>query len=194
MQIIIQLFLYLFFNYIYDMKHLTILLLILIIALSSCGSKKKIVEKEKVKIETSTAISQTEIKETKKDSSGTKTETKVSITDESTIELTQADPNKEITLIDENGKETKIKGANAVISKRKEMAKVESKDSVVLISNEVAQTDLKIETETKQESQTLKKDLAVKRGFPWWIIIIVGVVYLVVSYFRKTLNPLGWLR
>ena len=174
------------------MKPQTLILLILIIAFSSCGSKKKLIEKEKIKIETSTAISQTEIKETKKDSSGTKTETKVSITDESTIDLTQADPNKEITLIDSEGRQTKIKGANAVISKRVEKVEVESKDSVSLISNETIQTDLKIETETKQESQTLKKDLAVKRGFPWWIIIIVGVAYLVVSYFRKTLNPLGW--
>jgi hypothetical protein len=164
-----------------------------VVFLCSCGSKKKLVEKEKVRIETSTSISQTDINETKKDSTGTKTETKVSITDESTIELTQADPNKEITLIDSQGRETKIKGANAVISKRKEVAKVEMKDSVSLISNEVAQTDLKIETNTKKESQTVKKDLAVKRGFPWWIIIIVGVVYLVVSYFRKTLNPLGWV-
>src|SRR5690606_29920142 len=162
-----------------------------VIFLCSCGSKKKLVEKEKIKIETSQTISQEVKTETKKDSSAIKTETKVSITDESTIELTQADPNKEITLIDENGKETKIKGANAVISKRVEKVEVESKDSVSLISNETIQTDLKIETETKQESQTLKKDLAIKRGFPWWIIIIVGVVYLVVSYFRKTLNPLG---
>lgn len=171
----------------------TLLFIILIIALSSCGSKKKLVEKEKVNIEQSTSISQEVKTEIKKDSSGTKTETKVSITDESTIELTQADPNKEITLIDSEGKQTKIKGANAVISKRKETAKVETKDSVSLISNEVVETDLNIETKTKQESQALKKDLAVKRGFPWWILILIGVVYLVVSYFRKTLNPLGWL-
>src|SRR5690606_4052490 len=111
------------------MKLQTIIPYILaVIFLCSCGSKKKLVEKEKVKTEQTSSLHESTIKETKKDSSGTKTETKVSITDESTIELTQADPNKEITLIDENGKETKIKGANAVISKRKEMAKVESKD------------------------------------------------------------------
>src|SRR5690606_27484921 len=162
------------------MKHLTILLIIL--SFISCGSKKKLVEKEKIKIETSTAISLTEIKDTKKDSYGTKTETKVSITDESTIELTQADPNKEIKQLDSEGRQTKIKGANAVISKRVEKVEVENKDSVSLISNETSQTDLKIETETKQESQTLKKDLAVKRGFPWWIIIIVVVIYIGVSY------------
>src|SRR5690606_41214600 len=114
----------------------TIPYILAVIFLCSCGSKKKLVEKEKVKIETSTAISQTEIKATKKDSSGTKTETKGSITDESTIELTQADPDKEITLIDSEGRQTKIKGANAVIWKRKEMVKEESKDSVVLIDNE----------------------------------------------------------
>ena len=174
------------------MKLQNIILIILIISFSSCGSKKKLVEKEKVKIETSTAISQTEIKESKKDSSGTKTETKVSITDQNTIELTQADPDKEITLIDSEGRQTKIKGANAVISKRKEVAKVEMKDSVSLVVNEINETDLKIETETKQESQTLKKDLAVKRGFPWWILIIIAVVYLAVSYFKKTLNPVSW--
>lgn len=172
------------------MKNLTILLLILICF--SCGSKKKIVEKEKVKIEETSNISLNEINETKKDSTGTKTETKVSITDESTIELIQADPNKEITLTDANGKQTKIKGANAVLSKRKEKVKVETKDSVSLISNEVVQTDLKIETESKQESQNIKKDLAVKRGFPWWILIIVGVVYIGVSIWRKSVNPLGW--
>lgn len=171
----------------------TLLFIILIIALSSCGSKKKLVEKEKVNIEQSTSISQEVKTEIKKDSSGTRTETKVSITDESTIELVQADPNKEITLIDSEGKQTKIKGANAVISKRKETAKVENKDSVSLISNEIIETDLNIETETDITKENHNLNLDVNRGFPWWILILIGVVYLVVSYFRKTLNPLGWL-
>lgn len=175
------------------MKLQTILLLILLIYFSSCGSKKKLVEKGKVKTEQTSSLQESTIKESKKDSSGTKTETKVSITDESTIELTQADPNKEITLIDSEGKETKIKGANAVISKRKEKVEVESKDSVQLLVNESLESLVKIETELKQESQTLKKDLAIERGFPWWILIIIVVLYGVVSYF-KGFNPINWLK
>ena len=175
------------------MKPQTIFLIIFSLFFISCGSKKKIVEKEKIKIEQIASIDKSETIETKKDSIAIKAETKVSITDESTIQLTQADPNKEIILIDSQGRQTKIKGANAVISKRVEKVKVETKDSVNLKVNESLESLVRIKTKTNKESQTLKKDLAVKRGFPWWILILIGVVYLVVSYFRKTLNPLGWI-
>lgn len=175
------------------MKPQRLILIILLITFSSCGSKKKIVEKERVKIEQTTAIQETTSKEVKKDSTGTKTETKVSITDESTIELTQADSDKEIMLIDSEGRKTRIKGANAVISKRNETAKVERKDTASISLEETVNSDIKIDSSIKQESQTIKKDLAVKRGFPWWILIFIGIVYLAISYFRKTLNPLGWL-
>ena len=143
-----------------------------------------------------TKVSQTETKETKNDSNSTKEQTRFSVSEDNVVQLTQADPNKEITLIDSRGRETKIKGANAIISTRKEEKKEDVKETVVLNKVENEKKDIKAEQSKKENIQTNKRnsDAEIKRGFPWWILILIGVVYLIVSYFRKTLNPLGWLK
>ena len=174
----------------------TFIIVILAGVFMSCGSKKKIVEKESVKIEKAEVTEVVEKTETVavKDSTTAQKSESHTITENSDVTLTQADPNKEIILTDSKGNITKIKGANAIISTRK--ADIKTKDTISIKLSETVKftTDLVIKKESKEsiEKDKTSKDLIVKRGFPWWILIVLGVLYGGVSYFKKTINPISW--
>lgn len=178
------------------MKHLTILLIILL-SFSSCGSRKKnkaskvrieqVAKRDMKNIILRNNTKSMEVKEVEKETH--------SITENNDVELIQADPNKEIILIQPNGDTTKIKGANAFISSRKQIKKEKEKklDSISFLDKSLMELSQKVESESNIKAVDESLSVDVKRGFPWWILILIGVVYLVVSYFRKTLNPLGWV-
>jgi hypothetical protein len=127
-------------------------------------------------------------------STAAKTETH-SITENSDVSLTQADPDKEITLIDPQGRVTKIKGANAVISSRKETMTKKDTFGQSLSKIELSKSAKKSETNLKERATSKNKSVSKeKKGkFHWWWIVIALVLYLAISYLRKTLNPLGWI-
>jgi hypothetical protein len=56
-------------------------------------------------------------------------------------------------------------------------------------SEKKTETDLKEKTISKNKSVSKEK----QGKFPWWWIVIALVLYLAISYLRKTLNPLGWI-
>jgi hypothetical protein len=169
----------------------------LVLLATSCGGKKKAVQVSEVsteiaKVERVNEITENHFVELNKMVAKTETH---SITENSDVSLTQADPDKEITLIDPQGRVTKIKGANAVISSLKESVskidtfgqKISNIDKSKTTKN--SETDLKEKTTSKNKSVSKEK----QGKFHWWWIVIALVLYLAISYFRKTLNPLKWI-
>jgi hypothetical protein len=174
-----------------------LLMVWLVLLATSCGGKKKLVQKSEFSTEIAKVERVNELEENSvvKDYLTTQKTKTHSITENSDVSLTQADPDKEITLIAPDGSVTKIKGANAVISSRKESVskidtfgqKMSKIDKSKTAKN--SETDLKEKTTSKNKSVSKEK----QGKFPWWWIVIALVLYLAISYFRKTLNPLGWI-
>lgn len=172
------------------------IIIVLTLTLGGCGSKKKTVQSSEYSAEIAKVerVKETKEAETKKE---IKTESKSeshSITENSDVTLTQGDPDKEIILTDSQGRVTKIKGANAVISTRKET--VRKKDTLYSEIKESAKEKTVTEKESDTAIEIKGKDKIINKQkdgrFPWWILILAAVLYLAVSYFRKTLNPIGW--
>lgn len=114
----------------------------------------------------------------------------------SDVSLTQADPDKEITLIDPQGRVTKIKGANAVISNRKETVTKKDTFRQKMSKNKLTKNIKKTQTDLKERAISKNKSISKeKQGkFPWWWIVIALVLYLAISLLRKSFNPLGWIK
>jgi hypothetical protein len=174
-----------------------LLMVWLVMWATSCGGKKKLVQSseystEIAKVERVNEITENHIVEF--NNMVVKTETH-SITENSDVTLTQADPDKEITLIAPDGSVTKIKGANAVISSRKETITKKDTFGQILSKIELSKSEKKTETDLKEKTISKNKSVSKeKQGkFPWWWIVIALVLYLAISYLRKTLNPLGWI-
>lgn len=174
-----------------------IILLLLVALLASCGSKKKTTQKSKTSTEINEALKVNELTEkgVVKESLTTQNSELHQLTFNSDVRLTQADPDKEITLTDPDGRVTIIKGANALISHRRE--ETHSKDSIVQKtmnkSIEVSTKAIESNTTTKAESKERNTDVVIERGFPWWLLILVIVIYSAISIWRKTLNPVKWV-
>ncbi|WP_417832767.1 hypothetical protein [Terasakiella sp.] len=173
--------------------------LLFAMAVSGCGSKKKLVEIEKVKVETSSeetveAISQNDIKTTQETLGKTETETE---TENETFSGEVANTSKvaTVTVEKKDGKTVRtyynFKTVNQGESKTKETVKDTFGQN--LSKTDLSKIDISIEakSEERKATRSVSKDLEVKRGFPWWILILVLVVYGVVSYFRG-MNPLKW--
>jgi cytoskeletal protein RodZ len=174
-----------------------LLMVWLVMWATSCGGKKKLVQKSEFSTEIAKVERVNELaeKNVKTNISTTqKTETH-SITENSDVTLTQADPEKEITLIAPDGSVTKIKGANAVISSRKET--ITKKDTFGQILSNIDKSKTTKNSETDLKEKTTRKNKSVskeKQGkFPWWWIVIALVIYLAISIFRKSFNPFGWV-
>lgn len=176
------------------------LLCLVVFITVSCGSRKKTVDKTEEATELvitdkeEKKIDKTE--ETKKETNAKKEVTKETETQDFNVEI--EDPSKGFELEKET-KDGKItwRGTNIKnLSNKKETSKEESKDSSVTKE----ETKSKTKEASKKDNSTAAKakhkasntGLEVERGFPWWILIVVGITYGVISYFRG-LNPLKWL-
>ena len=172
------------------------LLVWLVLWATSCGGKKKLTQKSQFSTEIAKVerVSELTEKATVKESlTVQKTETH-SITENSDVTLTQADPDKEIILTDPQGRVTKIKGANALISIRKKT--VRKKDT---FGQKMSKTDLtknvkQTETDSKEKTTAIEKNVSKEKEgkFPWWWLILIAIFYLGFSLWRKSVNPLRW--
>lgn len=175
-----------------------LLMVWLVLLAMGCGGKKKLVQKsefstEVAKVERVNELTENNVKTDISTSSKTETH---SITENSDVSLTQADPDKEITLIDPQGRVTKIKGANAVISNRKETVTKKDTFRQKMSKNKLTKNIKKTQTDLKERAISKNKSISKeKQGkFPWWWIVIALVLYLAISLLRKSFNPLGWIK
>ena len=172
------------------MKKITIILLAFILA--GCGSKKKTVNREKEETEISKVVERvgTVFEEKKVDSTVVKEENILVISEEKNIEFI-ADSSGVVTIefekTDKGYKKT-IKGIKeAKISDRTTETEKVSKDSLnVVKTNSKDSVNIEKEnTASKTDKDTRTMNLDVRRGFHWWILIVVVTVFLVWKFRNK---------
>jgi len=177
------------------MKTKQIILIVLtaiLFSFTGCKAKKKTTEREKVKeeivteVKTKDVVSVTE----KLDSTATgKTENfKVEVDEE--IELTQADPDKVITIEDQDGNKLTITGADAKIKKTEKQETAIDTFSATISKRKdtVQETTTESATEINRERKSRKSDVDIKSflGY-WWILLIILVVgYLLYRWYKTT--------
>ena len=188
------------FNRFIDFCILCIVLFVLAIFLSSCGAKKKTVEKTQYSTEIATVERVNELTETetKTDISISKTSKETNTSKDENFEGEIADPTKPalVTTEEKDGKKIKTytNFKNVKTGDQTSESEINKTLGQNLSRQDLSKTDLtkKAQTDNKASGKTTDKDLKVERGFPWHWIIIVLFLYAVISYFRKTLNPLNW--
>jgi len=133
----------------------------LLFLLCSCGSRKSTVQKETVKEQTE----QTATTETKTDTNET-----VKVIDTSTVDEIEFIPIDNTQPIIYNGK--KVYNAKIRHSKRKNDITTETVKKVAQIKRKA------VKTKAKREVKVKHKVTEAKRGFPWWILLVIGALYL----------------
>lgn len=179
-----------------------VVFILILLAATACGSKKKVVEKTDNSTKVEVVDNKKEIKDSSEDFK--KEETKEF---EKTIDSDQEDfyveidnPEKDFEIEKEtkDGKTT-WKGKNI---KNLDFNKKRSKDSFKEKNETNEELVREEKSEIKEESvsndisktTTFKKDLEVERGLSWIWIILAILLYLIISYFRRTLNPVNWFK
>jgi len=144
-------------------------LIILMILLIGCKTKHKVIQRSKE------IVKEVVKKDVKKDSSAVFVIEEIKVKKDESIELTQADPDKTITITDEKGKTLIIKGANAII--KKSVKKEKKKDSIAV--KVVTKDNTVIKTDTK----TISRDTdTVTTGISTWIWIIIITALVIGAY------------
>lgn len=173
-------------------------------AVSGCGSKKKVVAIEREKVETSSekkieVTSQNDIKTTQE------TVKKIEIeneTENETFSGEVADSSKDATVTVErrDGKIVRTYRNFKTVAQGETKTKETVKDTFGqnLSKTDLSKIDLtqKEQIAEKREKKSIEKDLEVKRGFPWWWLILIAfsiAIYLWIGKLKKTYLPWKWL-
>jgi hypothetical protein len=178
-----------------------LLMVWLVMWATSCGGKKKLVQKsefstEIAKVERVSELSENDIQT---DISVFQSNKEKNVSVQENFQGEVADTSKEATLTVENlnGKKVyRYTNFKNVISGN-QISESESNKTLEqsLSKIELSKSEKKTETDLKEKTTSKNKSVSKeKQGkFPWWWIVIALVLYLAISYFRKTLNPLGWV-
>ncbi len=181
------------------LKIATVLLFFWLIGfLIGCGSKKKLTQKSQFETEVAIVEKQkeTENKETKTEAG--KVEKKETETKKESEDFTAEvdDPSKPASVkkTEKDGETTwdlsNIKNFNA--GSKNETSK--SKDSIGQNLSKIDKSNKTTDSETKTDidasGSERNTDSERTGGIPWWLI---AVLYAVVSFIRKSLNPLKWI-
>lgn len=174
----------------------------LAMALIGCGSKKKLTQKTQfstviAKVKRVSELSQNDI-ETDISVYQSNKEKNVSVQENFQGEV--ADISKEATLTVENlnGKKmyryTNFKNVRTGSKISESQSNKETSKTLSEIDRSKSSKDTEVATDidTSGSEKIINKQKDGK--FPWWWIIAALIVYLIISYFRKTLNPLGWIK
>tara|TARA_R110000803_G_scaffold206969_1_gene274589 strand:+ start:2640 stop:3158 length:519 start_codon:yes stop_codon:yes gene_type:complete len=168
-----------------------IIIIILLLTLIGCKTKKKVTERTHEKIELSEIkkIVDSTKKEVKKNILNKNKSEVLKITENKDVELTQADPNKEIIVIDSRGSKTIYKGANVIIRDKKiKESKIDTSSSDILIvekDNSIKTDNSKTTTKTeikKRTSDSFVKGISPAIGFGIGLGLLV-ILYLVYKRF-----------
>lgn len=144
-----------------------VIIIFLALLLFSCKSKQKTVDKKAEKV---SEIVKKDIKKT------TETQLDVSvleIEEKTEIRISPEQPKKPITVVFPNRDTLKI--SNGKISIGHEKTTKKTTDQSETQTHEKDKTKTKRDTETKEKIK--QKD--VKGSFPWWILIVVAVAFLI---------------
>lgn len=137
---------------------MTLLIMLFLVAMAmtftSCKSKKKITEREKTeevvtKVEKVNTVT---VNDVLKETVAVNTLEELFLSKNDKIQLTQADPEKTITLTDHHGRTTTITGANATISQEEKKEEREATSTV-----NTSEVDKTIWTENVQINESSKK-------------------------------------
>lgn len=178
------------------------LMIWLVLMATSCGGKKKLVQSSEYSTEIAKVERVNELLE-KDVEKVTETATGSEKTNEKESENFQAeidDPTRPASIKKkEKDGETiweldNIKNFNSGKEKSKEQTKdtLSQKQSEIDNSKYAKDSEASTNIDSSGREKIIKKEKDGK--FPWWWIIAALIVYLIISYFRKTLNPLGWLK
>lgn len=173
------------------MRNILLITAILFISFG-CGSRKKnksseiLIEKQKTELtEKQTTQIETESKEVVSEIKHSETNT-----DSDSFDGVVLDPTKDATVTVENvnGKKVTTYRNFTKVSKNNLKTNEVKKDTLSKETNisEVvnAENQKKMQQEKSTENKTTNLSVDVKRGFPWWILILLIVFYAVVSYFK----------
>jgi hypothetical protein len=169
-----------------------LILIFILITLIGCKTKKKVTERthEKKEIVSNIDTKKEEFKDVKKEGVvNSKTET-LKITSNNDIELSQADPNKQIIVEDASGNKTVYTGANVIIRKseikesKKDTStiKVSSSDKSIIINTDKSKSISK-EGVKKRSSDSESKGL----GFGYVLLIGIALLLFLIYRNRKTI-------
>lgn len=180
-----------------------LLLIWLFVLATSCGSKKKAVQKTQfstqiAKVERVSELTQ---KDVKTDISVSKVEEKKNVTVHENFQGEVEDPTKEATVTVENldGKKvytyTNFKNVTSGNHLSESETNKISESNLSEIDKSKTSKQAEAEARAKATGQERNVDVAIERGFPWWLVLIIciaTILYLAISYFHRTLNPLRW--
>ena len=158
-----------------------------------CKTKHKIIEREKEITETKLeekAIDKS-INDIKIDSFAKKGSNHIITSDLKSIELTQADSDKTITLEDNKGFKMTIKGANAIIKESKESQTKKDSSEVKVFKSDKSETTNSSSTKEDSKSNIVqrKSDSDVETTSTWlWVLMIIGAAILIFVYRNKIVN------
>lgn len=175
-------------------KSLSIIIIsLMVLMVFGCKTKDKVTERERIK--TVSALEEKKIDQThndiKIDSFAKKGSASIKITDNQSLELTQADPDKKIIVEDSNGNKLQITGANAVLKNNKETVNAKDTTEITLTKKDLSKNDKSEEKSAfdKNETQKRTSDSKVKTTSVWmWAAIgIIALAAIGLFAFRKKL-------
>lgn len=154
----------------------------------SCRSKKKLVEKSSELVKTELAIAEVAIETTDIDlkTKGASVSEVFSVSKNDVLELTQADPDKSITITNANGDKMSIKGANVKISKKesstvaKDSSHLEAELNAINAKNKTK--NLQLEASSKKDKRNTDVDIKSTSTWLWLLLIVAVVCFLVYKY------------
>jgi uncharacterized protein YxeA len=168
-----------------------VMLLILVATCTGCTSKKKIISKENNSLEITENIGKKSGKNFQAQDTLQKKDTVYASegSDLLEIQLTQADPEKTIVLVDPSGQITTITGAHASIKNEKKQTSIASGSEVASKNQVDIQENLEefSTNEVRVDISTSKKEVE-KTGTTPWIAFFVGLVLLLLvlaEYLRR---------
>ena len=183
------------------LKIATVLLFFWLIGfLISCGGKKKLTQKSQFDTEVAIVekVKETENKETKTEAGKVQekeTETKKE-SEDFTAEVDDPTKPASVKKTEKDGETTwdlnNIKNFNAGNVKETSKSKDSLGQNLSKIDKSNKATDSETKTDIDASGSERNTDSERTGGIPWWLIA-TAVLYGVVSFIRKSLNPLKWI-
>ena len=167
--------------------------IILVITLISCGTRKKTLDKTKVTVEnitkkeTDTAI----VKDVTEGITGTTKAIEVRSDLSATFEGRVADSTKPATIeerVTEGVKTTTFTNFKEVKTSKNnkgESKEVTAKKTTSLVDRSIIDTSVKEVVNSVAVTETKALDVERKSGFPWWILILIGLIIAVYFYWKS---------
>ncbi|HNP68207.1 MAG TPA: hypothetical protein PKH16_09905 [Aequorivita sp.] len=179
---------------------LGLFIVLMLMTFASCGARKK-------KKDSRVYIEQVESKDMKNLILNSERESQEALQSIKRVEATSeigkfsgtvADPLLPATVEEETkeGKTIRTYRNFINVNTEDESSRQQTFDSLVQSNTEkektIAELQQKLEQSQKLKTEDKSLDVAVKRGFPWWVLIVIAIIYFIISYF-KGWNPLRWI-